>query len=102
MRARALLAVVVALVALWAPPASASCDSMLDDAVRACPCLVCPLFFVPAICCATAADSPDFWRCACGGCIVYDLIGIGDDSNAASAPAAPPAATRSTSNAMPY
>lgn len=74
MRALALLALAVFLG--FAAPARADCDSMLQDGLSACPCLVCPCFLVPAVCLASIADEPEFWDAVNGGCICFLCVGI--------------------------
>lgn len=56
----------------FAAEVHADCRSLLHDAVKAVPCLICPCFFMPAFCCAETADTPEVQefvhnsgRCCC-------------------------------------
>lgn len=89
-------------VALVAAPARADCDTMLQDAVRACPCLVCPVCFVPGVCLATICDEPAFWDAVNGGCILWLCVGVDGPIVGAAAPAPPPPAPPSGAVAMAY
>ncbi len=72
----ALCGFLCALFLSVASEARADCDSMLGDALGAFPCLVCPCFLVPAVCCASFADTPEFWDAVNGGCICFLCVGI--------------------------
>lgn len=76
MRPRLAIAFAFALSLLTSAAGRADCDSMLGDALGACPCLACPLFLVPAVCCAGVLDDPDAVDCLTGGCLCYRFIGV--------------------------
>jgi len=90
------IAALLLLLALaFAAPARADCQTQLTDAAGSCGCLFCPVFFVPAFCCAQAADSSDN-RQFCGnllngGCVCWRIIGV--DGPIVRAAEVPPPAT---------
>jgi hypothetical protein len=80
------------LAALVSAPAAGDCKAQLSDATDACPCLFCPVFFVPAVCCADLWDDKSS-RDTCvglatGDCLCFRLIGI--DESVLKTPELPP------------